>query len=87
MSVLIKGMDMPHSCSVCIMKKWNWCGVTKGNVEYEVIGQKRRKDCPLIEVPTPHGRLKDADKMDLRYCGYWANKAIQEAPTVIEAED
>ena len=54
MSVLIKGMEMPESC-----KK---CGVTScGLYDAETWGIYRHPDCPLVEVPIPHGRLIDAD--------------------------
>lgn len=47
MSVLIKGMKLPKNCFVCRFKNLEIC--------YE--------DCPLVEVPTPHGRLIDADAL------------------------
>lgn len=54
MSVLIKGVEMPTDCVYC---KWHtrWgCGITG-------IRTNTAQGCPLIEVPTPHGRLIDAD--------------------------
>ena len=66
MSVLIN-MDMPRTCGVCEL-----CGCyteSKGEVHrcdismYVIKDLERRlDDCPLIEVPEPHGRLIDADK-------------------------
>ena len=62
---------------------------------------ERLYDCPLIEVPTPHGRLIDADAvnkaMDERIEKLKDDRSIYEAscvstaldmfaPTVIEAE-
>lgn len=48
-------------------------------------------NCPLIEVPTPHGRLIDADELVRIWTGakfYGSIKPIVDArPTVIEAED
>lgn len=55
MSILIKGIDMPKTCEEC--EVWSLCHypkVPKG------IG-RREPDCPLVEIPTPHGRLIDAD--------------------------
>ena len=67
MSVLIRGMEIPHDCEECklciiipvgdyeILRK---CVALNKRAEYVI----RRKDCPLIELP-PHGRLIDADAL------------------------
>ena len=66
MSILIKGIDMPKICGVC---EFNYC-LEGGSYEWwecvilhDDINQfdTRRTDCPLVEIPTPHGRLIDAD--------------------------
>ena len=65
--------------------------------------EKRVDWCPLVEVPTPHGRLIDADKgkeaMDyVCDAGGWlepvteavneyVKRHLDKAPTVIEAEE
>ena len=43
---------------------------------------------PLAEIPTPHGRLIDADnlKCPLSWQGEIVRATIREAPTIIEAE-
>ena len=47
----------------------------------------RRQDwCPLVEVPTPHGRLIDADALIENANFYETEMEAKEAPTVIEAE-
>ena len=57
MGVFIKGMEMPKSCFDCKMM------VAKAVNEIEImkyccflrktaLGVNRRKDCPLVEVPT-----------------------------------
>ena len=60
MSILIKGMDMPEHCYECLLRQGNCCLLL-----YEAIPPTvpltRLDDCPLIEIPTPHGRLIDAD--------------------------
>ena len=45
--------------------------------------------CPLIEVPTPHGRLIDADAIQDYNVETFGQRLliIDTAPTVIEAED
>ena len=84
MSVLIKGMEMPKRCGGCPLR-----GVCKQRIYIEY----RPKDCPLIEVPTPHGRLIDADKLaNETFYGatsapYITYRKFVNAPTVIEAED
>ena len=54
--------------------------------------EQRPKDCPLIEIPTPHGRLIDADELanktfySVTSAPYITYKKFVDAPTVIEAE-
>ena len=63
--VLIKGMEMPKCCEECRLFNKPWC-MAKPLEEwrtgyYEPLKGEKQKDCPLVEVPTPHGRLIDAD--------------------------
>lgn len=86
MSILIRGMEMTKNCDVCFMR--DAC-------EYSMPLGKRLTDCPLVEVPTPHGRLIDADALlekknthidvlaDWRYVRV---STIEDAPTIIESE-
>lgn len=92
MSVLIKGMEMPKSCKDCPCRKfaynnwdrpYNYCGVT-GDVTFV--------NCPLVEVPTPHGKLIDADEIE-KCVHEWYDvgeyvfaDTIRNADTIIEAE-
>ena len=69
MSVLIKGMTIPTSCSdckafVCYRQYAGdsgdcFCGITKSDTKVGV----QNADCPLVELP-PHGRLIDADALN-----------------------
>lgn len=52
MSILIKGMSKPKTCDDCI--------VPLSKCDYL---QKRADNCPLIEIPIPHGRLIDGDEL------------------------
>lgn len=68
MSLLIKGMDMPDSCSKCPLKYSNYdmycCRVICGDgciVCVDSYTKRRNPACPLVKIPTPHGRLIDAD--------------------------
>ena len=79
MGVYIKGMEMPEDCFTCPLKEEGFCNLTNA---YASNINKINSDCPLIEVPEPHGRLIDADKLfrDIE----WDD--IENAPAVIEAE-
>lgn len=63
MSVLIKGMDMPKSCSKCpwwdVKYGRTICGLWDDTIDIGVDEDTSRpKWCPLVEVP-PHGDLID----------------------------
>ena len=73
MSVLVKGMKMPKDCPMCPCAHWDkniltgcelvWRYVPDSETAYWQ-SDKRPDWCPLVEVPTPHGRLIDADGID-----------------------
>ena len=72
MSILIKGMDMPKNCQECDLYIEGAC-YAKGYRDYRLIMDKSKPDdCPLIDIPTPHGVLKDTTAFDERirdqYC-------------------
>lgn len=54
MSILIKGLNMPKNCVSCMWHHRTCVCALTGMVT------NTGKDCPLVEVPTPHGRLIDA---------------------------
>ena len=59
MSVLIKGMEMPALCQECDLYIDGAC-YAKGYRDYQsIMDMSKPDDCPLIEVPTPHGELVD----------------------------
>jgi hypothetical protein len=70
MSVLVKGMEMPKSCGDCLIGNSLCCSLMPGVPalwkEYTIAVKENRRhsDCPLIEVPEPHGRLGDLDKLE-----------------------
>ena len=83
MSILIKGMEMPRDCEECRFSEvidGLGCIVTH-LVILRRYGQDKPKWCPLIEVPTPHGRLIDAGELLERVEEYLNN-----TPSIIEAE-
>lgn len=64
MSILIKGMDMPKDCEDCRFGFYREgdsapvCYLTK-HIIIRKKAEERHNDCPLVEIPTPHGRLID----------------------------
>ena len=69
MSVLIKGMEMPKSCDDCPLNYDSIdCMVAdnalreKGSGDF-LFDHERQPNCPLVDVPMPHGDLIDRDKM------------------------
>jgi hypothetical protein len=79
-----------------------YCRVLSKYIDENKFVIERHPDCPLIEIPTPHGRLIDADavnrKMDERIETLKDDASMYEAscvatalemfaPTVIEAEE
>lgn len=77
MSVLIKGMKMPYMCSECdfcgslIMPDNIYVcecpvdGMHGQNITRAMNEDCRHPNCPLSDVPAPHGRLIDADKCEV----------------------
>lgn len=101
MSILIK-REMPKGCWACpfAVGKHYECLFTKKSYNWGLT--TRPSDCPLVEVPTPHGRLIDADAlkqegadvhMDYVCDGYvedttwgYSDDLLDSQPTIIEAE-
>ena len=86
MDILIKGMEMPeNTTSIEIIFR-----------DYEkMLQRERRFITSVIEVPTPHGRLIDADELlkdsetimlETIDDHEEVEEMIKDAPTVIEAE-
>lgn len=84
MSIFIKDMEMPKSCDTCFLSKWDTC-----NERFYCMFD----DCPLVEVPAPHGNLIDTDaliksfnEMEQTQIIKLIKSLIDLQPTVIEAE-
>ena len=108
MIILIKGMDMPKCCTECsCCRHDNWNGETAHQCNVSLITfsaedenwiyDQRPNWCPLVEIPTPHGRLVDIKSVEDRkfttvdneYERWWngaLDSVVDNAPTVIEAE-
>lgn len=89
MSLFIKGMEMPKAGETIIIAE---------NVDGTIYGRLEHGDdwYPLIEVPTPHGRLVDVTELLRDSEGIIletiddheeVEEMIKDAPTVIEAEE
>ena len=84
MSILIKGMKMPKDCNECPITFFS------GGSKVCKFGCLKNVDCPLISVPTPHGRIVDIDAVldginnadDSLTCG-----ELIKQTTIIEAEE
>lgn len=96
MSILIRDMEMPKNCFECPCCTLGYCRVDVKTTEYAKYvfsdGQDGRyPDCPLVEIPTPHGRLIDADEIEMPCLETtadqkWMEIAIKSTPAIIEAE-
>ena len=68
MSVLID-MDMPKVCNECPFCcnpsyfAYAWCELLQQHFDMDESYNKVADFCPITEVPTPHGRLIDVDKL------------------------
>lgn len=97
MGVYIKGMNMPKNCGYCrfcfeedVMFETEFkCDLTGKFINGDYEGNFP-DDCPLVEVPEPHGDLIDKDNICFSMTNGIdqdiAEEAIRESITVIEAE-
>ena len=117
MGVYIKGMDKPKRCNICPLCRYyhengnvwyNALNVILESIPYEMRlldsaldSIEPHKDCPLIEVKVPHGRLIDEDAFSDMWSGnhigdedegryhdaQWIYRdEVDKVPTVIESE-
>lgn len=74
MSMLIIGVNPPKSCYACSWYNKVECPVNDGRYYYRV---QRHPSCPLVEIPTPHGRLGDLDELWDRMYKYSDNEGAK----------
>lgn len=101
MSTVIKGLSMPKNCLLCPCCVGEGIGAGRQHYcqaiddEPYVSETYRPKNCPLIEIPTPHGDLVDRDDLTdeinrvtfaERYDYNVAYNIVTDADTIIEAE-
>ena len=101
MSVLIKGMNIPENCLMCPFHGFG--GYKNELIVCSLTGRSEGQlsnvlGCPLVEVPSPHGPLVDADALKATFCAECNHTITCEdcdidyhigrlAPTIIEAEE
>lgn len=98
MSILIKGADISPDRIQCITVFPEGFAIVE---EYDMLVPIKTTKCEVAPVPTPHGRLIDADELMELYqpapedVNEWEHytttisvirQNIKDAPTVIEAE-
>jgi hypothetical protein len=98
MSLIIKGMKFPKNCMECELRFIARGLDTECIFSNDVVDDctdRRLYRCPLVELPTPHGRLIDADSLieyinkELKgdeYIQRMFRRIVKSRPTVIEAE-
>ena len=89
MSILIKGIDLPKDdIYFLFIAEKGEVGIKTGLNQYVTLNEAE-----AIQIPRPHGRLIDADKLKANYTDDedvytpWLREEIDSAPTILEAED
>lgn len=84
-------------CYNCPFRTLDYCGllIEHDCVTVNVNKMTASEYCPLVDIPTPHGRLKDVDRIEYENVYFEdvgesyemvGKDDIDELPTVIEAE-
>lgn len=95
--LVIRGMEMPKSCFDCIFENRffgkigcnNLPGMFANELHAIAYTTERNPFCPLISLPEGHGRLIDANELELdlvRHNGAIGFELIGNAPTIVPAE-
>ena len=93
MSIILKGIDMPKEGEhiVTLIKSNGKCSYWKQDTEYGICEPMQTVEA--IQIPTPHGRLIDGDELKANYTDDddvytpWLRADIDDAPTILEAEE
>ena len=91
MSIFINSkVHLPSSCEKC---PFNYADMSAGvctaadkTIDTRTYGRKRHPDCPLTELPTPHGRLIDADEIKEKLLKYGLKAPDMTATEFVEDE-
>ena len=101
MSVIVKGMEMPNACWSCEgcdscdseTKTEHWCALEQNARDLDNVDIFNDKPdwCPLVEIPTPHGRLIDERELRrlIKNSCYTVltNELIDQCKTIVELEE
>lgn len=97
MNILIKGIKMPESCYECSgffnKADYHQCYYDKDDRDLDELNvyATRPEWCPLVEIPTPHGRLIDERELRrlIKNSCYTVltNELIDQCKTIVEAEE
>ena len=88
MGVYMPTVEMPTNCTECKLRLVVGCNPYKDNGLSP--SKERHKDCPLVEIKTPHGRLvdiRDINELMNRYKYDDFDHIDYHTPTVIKAEE
>ena len=95
MSLFIKcNIGLPQGCKSCPFNYTDVCIASNKGIDTRTFVHLRHPDCPMVELPTPHGRLIDADNLHRCIKAMLGDSdvvavfesIIQCQPTIIEAE-
>ena len=80
MSLILKGIDMPKEKDEALLLLILGDGTVAEKISSDRYEEMANTEA--IQIPTPHGRLKDADRITLE-C-QWCS--LDNTPTILEAE-
>ena len=64
MSLFIKcNIGLPQGCKSCPFNYTDVCIASNKGIDTRAFVHLRHPDCPMVELPTPHGRLIDSNEL------------------------
>jgi len=91
--ILIRGMEAPQCCGECPFQASRWtgdfCSAGQFMLDIDFDYRDKHPKCPLATLPEGHGRLIDANELELdlvRHNGAIGFELIGNAPTIVPAE-
>lgn len=84
MSIILEGIDMPKEGEhiLALIKSDGKCSYFE-----ETTFSRIMKTTEAIQIPTPHGRLIDADKIETDMIYAVIDNLKNDTPTILEAEE
>ena len=102
MSECVVRMEMPKGCGYCPIANFGYCSINHKQVGDPLMGypENRPANCPIIcSLPEGHGRLIDADALNLDHkvemavemavdwkTAHMISNVVKYAPTIVPAE-